>query len=107
MLYYETGYLMKAYVGINSSSDLLFNGRKTSKLSPNETMGVTFGFDDEIIYHNLMSMEYVFKQYSKLLSAHTDCDYHPFERGLRLSIYDYIALRKLYSRMYDDIIRKT
>ena len=97
---------MKAYIGINSGSDLIFNSIKTSKYSINETMGVTFGFDDEVIYHFLISLEFTFKQYSWLLLAHTDYDYHPFEKGVKLCIYDVIALRKLYARMYEDIMRK-
>ena len=66
------------YLGMNNECDPFFNNDNQNQ-KPNSSMGVIFGFDNEIVYHNHFSAIYTFKLYCKFIASYQRYEYHPFE----------------------------
>ena len=70
---------------MNTECDPYFN-QKIANWKPNQSMGLIFGFENEIVYHQHFSAIYTFKQYSMFMTYYTSYEYHPFEKGTRMTL---------------------
>ena len=83
-----------AYLGLDVDCDPYFNNNQYN-WKPNSSIGLVFGFNNEVVYHHHLSAIHTFKLYNNLMINLERYEDHPFEKGVRMNIEDFISIRNI------------